>query len=240
MFSDLQQWYVSLLELFWQISIIFPPSNLIFSTIVLIQKFSFSHYYLFIAQYMQLHHWWCFVASCKTQNIAFHLKVFLFVPVSRSQPDWRPQQPQLHVCRVAVKVTACFQFERLLIFMSDLFNSPNAHRSVLRGDTPPLFISTCRRRPPRRPNQRVCCLSAHQIQLAATVADVLQQNCTLLAVPHLNSKLITNMRNETINSWRMKIKLWTRIKSSRIKDLNLKIIQPLIINKSPSSYNGNP
>lgn len=172
----------------------------------------------------------------------FPFESIFFVSVSRSQPDWRPQQPQLRVCRVTVKVTACFQFERLLIFMSDLLNSPNAHRSVLRGDTPPLFISTCRRRPPCRPDQRVCCLSAHQIQLAATVADVLlrQQNCTLLAVLHLNSKLITNMRNETINSWRMKIKLWTRIKSSRIKDLNLKIIQPLIINKSPSSYNGNP
>lgn len=103
------------------------------------------------------------------------------------------RRPQLHVGRVAARVTACFQFERLLIFMSNVFNSPDAHRSRLPGEPRPFFsLSTCRRRPPRHRSSTQSC---QQQQLLLCVSSY-----GLLAVLYRSSKLITNMRNKTIKS----------------------------------------
>lgn len=194
---------------------------------------------------MQLHHWWCFSSHRGKPKTSFYIwKYFfflLFLKVSQIDGcsslsctcamllwEWPP----------VFSLSVCWSLCQTSLIPQMLI------AGALRGDTPPLFTQHVQTEASTPAWSACLCLSAHQIQPAATVVDVLpqQQNsvCTPLAVLDLNSKLITNMRNETINSQRMKIKLWTRIKSSRIKDLNLKIIQPLIINKSPSSYNGNP
>lgn len=126
---------------FTKISIIFPPSNLTFRMTVLIEEFRFFSLLLhFFALYMQLQHWWCVPADVwKYLTCSSPLLFLIFVPFPKSQPDWRGCGPQLHVCRVAVRVTACFQFERLLIFMSNVRNSPDARHARSQGRHAPSF-----------------------------------------------------------------------------------------------------
>lgn len=100
-------------------------------------------------------------------KILVYLKIFHMCPSfpsfcfsysseTQADPSMMSQLPQLHVCSASLSVYACFQFERLLIFVSNVYNSPDTHHSSSLGRHAPSFLlSTSRQRPPHRPHRLV-------------------------------------------------------------------------------------
>lgn len=87
--------------------------------------------------------------------LLFPLSVFSYSSETQADPSMM-SQPQLHVCSASLSVYACFQFERLLIFVSNVYYSPDTHHSSSLGRHAPSFLlSTSRQRPPHRPHRLV-------------------------------------------------------------------------------------
>lgn len=114
-----------------------------------------------IQLFPSLSHLFCVIQAVRT--LSNHL-LLVFVAFCNSQLT-----DGASAARV-LRVPACFQFERLLIFMSNVFNSPDAGGTRFPGETRPLFsLSTCTQRPPCRRGRRLCSPGP----AAATVAPAL-------------------------------------------------------------------